>query len=193
MANLHASIQAFHNPTSEVNSTKQIELGSLGQDNAGNVYLYVDFQQALAAGEVVVYDEAFLATNATGTSVGPLGIVIGTVSASDRFGWILIKGSHTAVLASSNVRDNGALMILPGTTNVGSLADFAAISTGSASDAGNIVYGMFPRSATGTTGTTFVAGDGSSMTSSGIVTVQLNYPFVIGVDHTLATSQAAGT
>lgn len=179
MANLTAPVTAFHAPTSQVDSTQHPPLGTIGCDTNGYEYIYVDFQQPFIAGELVVYDESYAATNLTATAVGPVGVVMGTVSASDRFGWVMIRGTATSVVGTSSIADGGGLM--GGASTSAGWADAYAYT----SDAGNVIFGAFARSA-GTSATSFVVGSGTTMGST--FTMQLHYPYVVGVSLTMITS-----
>jgi len=179
MAQLTQRPMAFHGATSIVDSTQHPPLGTIGTDTNGYEYIYVDFQAAFIIGELVAYDEDYLATFLTSTSIGPVGVVCGTVSASDRFGWAMIKGKATSVVGTSNITDGGLLMGGAGTTGAGLANAYLQ-----ASDAGNIIYNAIARSA-GTSATSFVVGDGSTQGST--FTMQLNYPFVLGLTHHLSS------
>ncbi|HUX00276.1 MAG TPA: hypothetical protein VMY35_04785 [Phycisphaerae bacterium] len=179
MANLTQRPMAFHGATSIVDSTQHPPLGATGVDTNGYEYLYVDFQAPFIAGELVVLDENYLATFLTSTSVGAVGVVMGTVSASDRFGWVMVRGQATSVVGTSNIADGGVIMGAAGTTGAGMAAAY-----NQASDAGNIIYGAIARSA-GTSATSFTVGDGSTQGST--FTMQLHYPFVLGLTHHLSS------
>ena len=104
---------------------------------------------------------------------------MGTVSASDRFGWLLVKGKSTTAIGTSNVSDGGTL-VGGASTNAG-WVDQVTLS----SDSGNVIYGAWGRAA-GTSATTITFGDDSSGNYC-TVTVQLHYPFVTGVTHGLSS------
>lgn len=169
MANISviAGSVASHGATSQVDSTQQVTLGSWGIDGDKNLYMYVDFQESFVAGEVVVINHVFQASQITNTSCGWVGIVIGTVSASDRFGWVQVYGYHSAALGTSGIT-SGAPLVISATTSVG---HFDAMTSG----VHLIVHGAFARTA-GETATSPVA----SSDDVGLVGVQLNFPYVIG-------------
>lgn len=158
---------ASHGATSDVDSTQQTVFGSLGIDSDKNLYMYVDFQESFIAGEVVVVNHSYAATQITSTSIGWVGIVVGTVSASDRFGWVQIYGVHTAALGTSGIT-SGSPLVISATSSVG---HFDAMTSG----VHLIVHGAWARTA-GETATSPVA----SSDDVGLITVQLNFPYVNG-------------
>ena len=153
-------------PTSEVHSSQAERLGQLAMDSDGNIYQYVDFQEACVAGEWVAYGGDFLASQLTNTSRGWIGVVVGTVSASDRFGWVQVYGRHTAALGSSDVTSGGTL-IASATTATGGV--YPATTT-----VGVVIYGAVARSAPDTCASTALSADAAPFT------VDLNFPFITG-------------
>src|SRR5688500_9708236 len=102
MAELSAQGPGIHSgATTVVDSTQACKFGSRGLDVDGNEYVYVDFQQALVAGEFVVINKDYAASRLAAPARGPIGVVIGTVSPSDRFGWVMVRGVHTSAWATS--------------------------------------------------------------------------------------------
>ena len=171
MANISqlAGTNASEFPTSEVRSSNTQVLGSLHVDESGNVYMWVDFQESMIAGEVVVVlgDGNFTASQVTSASKGMIGIVVATVSASDRFGYVQVYGRHANAIMTSEVTSSGHLVITATT-------DEGHFDEGATSDAQLLVHGAW---ATGASTTTTTA-PGSATT--GLGAVWLNFPYVDG-------------
>lgn len=165
MAHLTGSM-AYHSQTSEVDSTQHPPLGTQAKDADGNIYTYVDFQEACVAGEWVTYNSAYAASGMTTTTHGPLGVVIGTVSASDRFGWIQVYGVNSAALGTSSVSTALALILSAPSTDI-SVPDVATTSLSLES----IIQGATAVTAASTATTTVIPAS---------FTVQLNFPFAYG-------------
>ena len=153
-------------PTSEVHSSQLERLGQLAMDGDGNIYMYVDFQESCVAGEWVAISHAFAASQLTNTSRGYVGVVVGTVSASDRFGWVQVYGIHTAALGSSNIT-SGDSFVASATTATGGV--FPATTS-----VGVAIFGAVARSAADTCASTALSADAAPFT------VQLNFPFISG-------------
>ena len=150
------------------------KLGMHGFDVDGNEYVYVDFQQALLAGEWVVFNQSYAATRITGAStsaslMGWVGVVIGTVSASDRAGWVQVRGIHTAAWATSDATTNG-IPVVYATTDQG------GISTAATSGQGTVLYGVHICTDPDTCASTAL----STSATLAPCTVMLNYPFITG-------------
>lgn len=173
MANISLlrGLQGAPDATSEVHSTAQLQLGTFAVDGSNNIYVYVDFQESMVAGEVVVIDTNWAASQITNTSKGWVGVVIGTVSASDRYGWAQIYGVHTAALATSGVTSGGAL-IVSATTDTGHFDE-------GTTSAGVFVFGAWSLSAASTATTTVVPAS---------ISVQLNFPYVLGYSQEIMSS-----
>lgn len=172
MAELSAQGPVLHSgATSVVDSSggQAVKLGTRGVDVDGNVYVYVDFQQALSNGEWVSFTSAFLAIRLTNTARGWVGVVAATVSASDRFGWVQVYGVNTFAWASSDATTTFEA-ILAATTDLGS------ISTVSTSNDGITVHGVHVATAPDTCASTAL----STSALMAPCTVVLNYPFVTG-------------
>lgn len=160
---------AQHGATSVIDSTQYLKLGTRGVDVDGNEFVYVDFQQALVAGEAVVFDHNYAATRLTAASKGPVGIVHGTVSASDRFGWVQVRGVCTFAWATS-----GATTADPVT--IAATTDLGHFGTGTSADTSVKVQGIHIATAPDTCASTAL----STSALAGVATVVLMYPFVDG-------------
>src|SRR5688572_24600587 len=110
-----------HGATTVIDTSAYNKLGTRARDNDGNEYVYVDFQESCIAGEWVSFTSAFAASQLTSTSVGWVGVVIGTVSASDRFGWVQVYGVHSAAWATSG-SSSGFPVVIAATTDLGHVA-----------------------------------------------------------------------
>lgn len=153
-------------PTSEVHSSQQETLGQLAADSSGNIYMYVDFQESAIAGEWVVVDHVYAARQISSALAGFVGVVVGTVSASDRFGWIQVFGVHSSAWGTSNITSGEALVVAV-TTDLGHVA-------GMTTTVGVAVFGAVARSAPDTCASTAL---GTSAVAAPF-TVQLNFPYV---------------
>jgi hypothetical protein len=159
-----------HGATTVIDTAAAQKVGMRASDVDGNLYVYVDFQQALTRGEFVAFDSAFLATRLTVTSRGWVGVVVGTVSASDRFGWVQVWGTNTFALATSG-SSSGFPAVLVATTDLG------AIDTlGTSVDASFAITGILVASSPDTCASTAL----SSSSVAAPCTVLLNFPFVTG-------------
>jgi hypothetical protein len=168
MAELSGQGPIVHSGATTVIDTSAVcKLGTRGKDTDGNEYVYVDFQESCIAGEWVAFGSTFAASQLTATSVGWVGVVVGTVSASDRFGWVQVYGVHSAAWATSG-SSSGAPVIIAATTDLGHIAT-------DATSAQTIkVWGVLVASAPDTCASTAL---GTSALAAP-ATVILNYPFV---------------
>jgi hypothetical protein len=155
-----------HGATSLVDTVAGNKLGTHAFDVDGNEYVYVDFQHSMLPGEWAVFNgSTFAASKTAATSLGFVGVVVGTVSASDRYGWVQIRGYHSAAAISSG-SSVGPLAVH--TTAIGSLASAAATGLPG-------VFGVSIVSAPDTCASTGIA-----LTDAGVSPVYLNYPFISG-------------
>lgn len=159
-------------PTSEYKTTSEYGGGDLGRqfrDGDGNIFALVDCQEAFVAGEVVVVNADFQASQATSTSRGAIGIVMSTPTTSDTYAWVQIYGKNTIAISASGVTSAGVL-IVPATSDVGYFGE-------GTSSAANRVFGALSRSASNTA--TTPGGWGSAPV--GLADVQLMFPYVNGL------------
>lgn len=170
MSELSAQGPVLHSgATSVVDSTQAIKFGTHGFDVDGNEYVYVDFQEACISGEWVSFNKDFAAIQLTSAARGWVGVVAGTVSASDRFGWVQVRGVCTNAWATSDA-STAFEVIVAATTDIGS------IQTVSTSNDGIAVHGVHVSTAPDTCAST-------ALGTSALVapcTVLLNYPFITG-------------
>ncbi len=162
---------ALHGATTVVDTAAAQKLGSRATDIAGNVYLYVDFQESCVPGEWVVISSAYAASQLTSTSIGWVGIVIGTVSASDRFGWVQIYGVHSAAYVTSGSSAGQVSAYV--TTDMGSVIQSVS-ATGLVGVFGVSMAAQAPDTCLSTGSTPA----GTSL--HGVSTVMLNYPYISG-------------
>lgn len=168
MAHLTGSI-GYPQQTSEVTSYSsqtpaKIPLGTRARDAAGNEFIYVDFTQALAVGELCTILNDNTVTECAAGTQGRIGVVCSTVSASDYAGWVQIYGLNEYTLATSGVTTGP--MMLAATTDGLSMPLLA--TTG-----GNQILGLTLVTAPST------ATSPSSIT--GVASVFLNYPYAHGI------------
>lgn len=165
------AVAGFDGNTSEVSDAQKHALGRRAHDNAGNEYVYVDFQEACITGEWVSFDSAYAATQLTSTARGYVGVVEANVSASDRFGWVMVRGVRAEAWATSESSAAGQAVAYV-TTDIGSISTIATT-------AGNV--GLFGVILVGSPDTSASSDAGIAGTSlHGHVTVVLNYPFISG-------------
>lgn len=149
MAQLTGYSQAFHDDTSAVDSTAKLPIGTRALDPDGNEYVYARGVASVAANDLVHLrpgDNAGVRAVADG--VGRVGIAMAAIVA-DSYGWFQVYGQGT-VTANAGV-----------SSGIAAYLTAAAGSIGTAVVAGDLIDGMFTRSA--------VAG--------GSATVELNFPF----------------
>ena len=139
-------------PLTNVDSNKQYALGTRGEDNAGNEYIYLQGVASTVAGSWVSFDEAHLTTLLTANAQGRVAIALAAVVA-DKFGWYQIYGKATGKVLTG-FADNGKVYA---TSTAGSVDD--------ADVAGDAIIGAIGRSAIDTP-------------STGKAYFELNYPMV---------------
>jgi hypothetical protein len=158
-----------HGATSIVDTVAGNKLGFRATDTDGNIYVYVDFQEAMLPGEwCVINGSTFAASQIAATSLGFIGVVVATVSASDRYGWVQIYGYYATAAVSSG---SSVGPVVLHSTAVGSLASAPAGTGG---------VGVFGVSLVGAPDT--CASTGVGLTDSGVSAVYLNFPFVTGAN-----------
>lgn len=171
MPGLNESVAAPF-PTSDFKTTSEYGGGDLGRmfrDGSGNVFMIVDCQEAFVAGEVVVINAAYEASQATSTSRGVIGVIMSTPTASDTYAWAQVYGSCAIAICASGVTSAGELVL-------GATSDVGYFSEGT-SAGGNRIFGALSRSACSTA--TTPGGWGSAPV--GLATVQLMYPYALGL------------
>lgn len=157
----------FDGNTSEVSDAQKGYLGMRGFDTAGNEYVYVDFQESFVNGEWVSFNGNFQASQLGSSSLGYVGLVQATVSASDRFGWVMVRGASSFALATSG-SSGGFPTVVAATTDLGSIA------TDGTSAQSVYISGILITTSPDTCASTAL----SSSASQGIAAVLLNYPFI---------------
>ena len=156
--------------TSVVDSTQAIKLGQRAVDVDGNEFVYVDFQESFISGEWCAFDSNYAAVQLTAAARGPVGVVAGTVSASDRYGWVCVRGVVTNAWATS-----GATTVDP--VVVAATTDLGHVATGTSADVSVYVQGAHVATAPDTCASTAL----STSALAAPCTVVLQYPFVSGV------------
>lgn len=156
MPELSGSTQIFARDTSVVDTVQQHNFGTRAYGlNEGDEYIYLQGVASTVVGDWVTYDEAGLTTRVSANGVGPVAVAMAAIVAS-RYGWYQISGVNTVALAISGggaAADQEAYL----TSTAGQIDDVDV--------SGDLVTGVLIRVAE----------------SSGIVTVQLSYPFVYNV------------
>lgn len=124
-------------PTSETKTTTEyggkVGLVFVDPDNPQDKYMLVDCQESFIVGEVVVIDKDGNASQITSTSLGQVGVIVATVSASDTVAYAQIAGELASAVVTSGVT-TAAFLIAPATTDMGYLD---ILTTAEA----NVVYG----------------------------------------------------
>ena len=179
MAHLSGSI-GYPGQTSELGyssgASLKIPLGTRARDGAGNEYIYLDYNAAKAAGEIVSWDGSYLASAVGATTVGPIGVVCGEASSSDLAGWVQIYGYCANLLASSSLTSG---FLAAGATTDG----YSVPVNGGASTAQEYrIMGMKALSAASTATSPGYASTASSIL--GVATAWLNYPHTTVLDVT---------
>lgn len=179
--------------TSEVYSdlSKLPPLGTKTQDAVGNEYVLVDFGASQPTvgfhyGEFVVYDHTFTATRLTDTSIGYVGVVMagsaaGTITTTNRYGWVQIYGVHTAAWGSTSITTalTGHPLSVFATSDLGSVG-----SKGVSTALGGVIFGARAVSAPDSCASTAL----STSALAAPFSVQLNYPFITGALNVHGTS-----
>jgi hypothetical protein len=147
-----------------------IKFGTRAIDVDGNEYVYVDFQESFVNGEWCAFVGDFKASQLGSASVGWVGLVQATVSASDRAGWVMVRGISSNALATSG-SSGGFPTIVAATTDLGSIA------TDGTSANSILISGILITASPDTCASTAL----SSSASQGIASVILNYPFISNV------------
>lgn len=150
-----------------VASPAPIKFGMKGYDVDGNEYIYVDFQESFANGEWVAFIGDYKASQLGTSSVGFVGLVQATVSASDRAGWVMVRGVSSTALATSG-SSGGFPVVVAATTDLGTIA-----TDGTSANLVSI-SGILITASPDTCATTAL----SSSAGQGIASVILNYPFI---------------
>jgi len=134
-----------------VDAVKKHRLLTKKKDIAGNEYIYLQGVASLAAKDVVAFDELGVTTRTLAATIGQIAVARAAVDATTKYGWFQIYGIVTLVPVLTSFADNSAIYT---TSTPGSVDDSGA-------GAEEFVFGMWGRSAI----------------SSGVATMQLNYPF----------------
>lgn len=135
--------------TSDVHDTAQHELGTRVADVNGNEYIYLKGVASTAAGSWVSFDEAHLTTLLAANAKGRVAVAMAAIVA-DKYGYYQIYGKNTIAKVLTGFADDG---LVYSTATAGSVDDAVV--------AGDLVVGAIGRSAI----------------SSGVATMELNYPF----------------
>ncbi len=155
MANLTGDVQAISGDTSVIDTAKMHPLGTRAKDTSGNEYIYLQGVASTVAGDWVTFDEDGITTRSLANAVGRVGVAMAAIVASS-YGWYQIAGKNTIAKAVSGgaAAANVALYL---TATAGTVDDVDVV--------GDMIVGALNRVAE----------------SSGIVTVELNYPMVFNV------------
>lgn len=176
MSELSAQGPALHTGATsvvDVNSATvppPCKLGMKGYDVDGNEFVYVDFQESCVNGEWVAFIGDYKASQLGSASLGYVGLVQATVSASDRAGWVMVRGVSATALATSG-SSGGFPVIVAATTDLGTIA------TDGTSANPIVINGILITASPDTCATTAL----SSSAGQGIASVILNYPFIANV------------
>ncbi len=133
-----------------VYTTAKFTVGTRGRDASGNEYIFLAGVASVAAGTWVSFDELYVTTLLTTTSVGSAAVALAANVAST-WGWFQIYGKASGKIGNA-VADNAQLFI---SSVTGSVDDLVVT--------GDIIYGAISRGASSVTGAN--------------IDVQLNYPF----------------
>lgn len=150
MPQLHGPTLAFGGNTDAVDSSPTNPVGTRAFDADGNEYIYGKGVASCEAGSWVSFDEALQATLLVADAKGRVGVAMAAIVAGT-YGWFQIYGKNTIAKAAANFADNGLIYA----TATPGVIDDAVV-------AGDLVVGAMGRSAV----------------ASGVITAELNYPFI---------------
>ena len=136
-------------PLTQVDDSAEYTLGTRTQDASGNEYIYLKGVASTAEHSWVSFDEEYQTTLLAANAQGRVGIAMAAIVA-DKYGWYQIYGKGTGKVLTG-FADNGKVFC---TSTAGSVDD--------ADVSGDFVVGAIGRSAI----------------SSGVATMELNYPIV---------------
>lgn len=195
MANLTGYAGIFPGGTSAVFTTPfPIKPGTKALDTDGNEYVFCSFGGPVSRGEWVAISDANDATAMLDTSVGRVGIVVGTGPTSNDGGWVQIYGlnsiAQTAAVTDAAVSAALALKaVTHATTPLGAVDIILEASNESAQIHNAWITQLSPASQ-GIAGATDVSWPTSATTDSSspagyqhtgrIIGVFLNYPYLDG-------------
>lgn len=149
MAQLQPHPQIFAGDTSAVDSSAYNPLGTRARDADGNEYIYLKGVASTTANSWVSFDENHETTLLAANAKGRVAIAMAAIVA-DKYGWYQIYGEGTGKVATG-FADNGLVYA----TSTGGTVDDDVVT-------GDLVVGAIGRSAI----------------SSGLATMELNYPFI---------------
>lgn len=138
-----------------VDASKKHRLGTRKRAVDGNEYIYGKGVASTLLGSWVSFDHALTSTLAIADTQGRVGVAMGAIDATTKFGWYCIYGSVSALCLTAFDGTNGAGTYLTGTP--GSVDDTDV--------AGDAVHGAIGRTDRDTT--------------TGLSTFELNYPHVL--------------
>lgn len=150
MGNLTGRAQIFHGPTTQVDDSAQVELGTRAFDEDGNEWIYLKGVATVSQGSWVSFDEAYATTLLAANAVGRVAIADAAVVAN-KYGWFQIYGKNIYAKTDTVAADKA--LYIDGTAG---RADDAGV-------AGDAIFGAWSRTAD----------------TANVATVELNYPFVM--------------
>jgi len=156
MADLTGRTQIFSGNTSSVDTVLQHQLGTRAFDADGNEYIYMQGVGSTVAGSWVSFDENFVTTLTVANAKGRIAVAMAAIDATTEYGWFQIYGENTIALSISggSQADNTQCFL---TSTAGRVDDVDV--------AVDLIAGAMCRSAE----------------SSGVITVELNYPMCLNV------------
>jgi len=152
MAELTGITGIFAGNTTEIDTSARHTVGTRARDPDGNEYIYMQGVASCVLGSWVTYDEDYVTTLLTGTSIGPVAVAMAILDATTEYGWWCIWGECEGDVATA---------IAAGDVSVGYETTAGHVGDGHA--AGDQIYGCVVR-------------DAISANSTG--TFQLSYPYV---------------
>ena len=152
MAYLTGYTQILAGDTSVVDTALKHPLGTRAFDTDGNEYIYLQGVASTVAGSWASFDEERVTTLTVANANGRIGVAMAAIVAS-RYGWYQIYGKNTIALAISGG---------------GAAADAPLFLTSTAGQVDDVDV----------TGDFIVGAVCRVLEASGIITAELNYPFV---------------
>jgi hypothetical protein len=189
MAGLTGFAGAFPGGTTDVYTTPYpVRPGTRAFDLSGNEYIFCDFGTAVNPEQVVMisHDGNFTtALFAVGLS-GPIGVVCGLSSTSDKGGWVQIGGyAYAMMTGGSSLATSSGRALVPTSVSTPATA-LLGCSTGTSVDT-DVIHGMYLTclSSTGTTSAeTTVAGSSGPYHTGMRTKVWMDHPYILPAEST---------
>ena len=148
---LSGESRIFADDTSVVDTTQKYPFGFRAKDTLGNEFIYLTGVSSTIAGSWVTYDELGITTLLGANAIGPVGVAMAAIDSTSKYGWYCIYGTVEGDYSANCAAD------------VAIGYETAAGHVGDGHAAGDQIYGAVSR---------------DTITTAGLGTTQINYPFV---------------